>query len=49
MESKEGMYDHSWLFTLSEQSLVKFNIVGEEPRARPVINHVEVTNVVRHC
>jgi hypothetical protein len=31
------------------QSLVKLPIVGAEPRARPVINHVRVTNVARQC
>jgi hypothetical protein len=47
MEPGEGMCDHIWLFTLSAQSLVKLPIVGTESRARPVINHVGVTNVVR--
>jgi hypothetical protein len=28
---------------------VKLPIVSVEPRARPVINHVGVTNVARQC
>jgi hypothetical protein len=47
MESGEGICDHSLLFTLSVLSLVKLRIVDAEPRARPMINHVSVTNVVR--
>jgi hypothetical protein len=49
MEPGKAMCDHSWRFTSSEQSLVKIPIVCPEPRARPVINHVGVTNVARHC
>jgi hypothetical protein len=40
------MCDHSLLFTSLAQSLVKLPIVGTEPRERPVINHVRVTNVL---
>jgi hypothetical protein len=40
-----GMCDHSWLFTSLARSVVNLPIVGTEPRARPVISHVEVTNV----
>jgi hypothetical protein len=47
MELEKAMCDHSWLFTLSAQSLVKLPIVGAEPKARPVINPVGVTNVAR--
>ncbi len=49
MELEKAMFDHSWLFTLSAQSLVKLPIVGigREPRARPVINHFGITNVAR--
>jgi hypothetical protein len=47
MEPGKSKYNHSWLFTSSAQSLVKLPIVGAEPRARPVINHVMVTNVAR--
>jgi hypothetical protein len=43
----EGICDHSWLSTLSVQSLVKLLIVGAEPRLRPVISYIGVTNVAR--
>jgi hypothetical protein len=43
----KAMCDHSWLFISSARGLVKIPIVGTEPRVRPVINHVGVTNVVR--
>ncbi len=46
MDLGKAMCDHSWHFTLSARSLVKLPIVGVEPRARPVIDHVGVTNVV---
>jgi hypothetical protein len=49
MEPGKAMCDHSWLFASSARSLVKLPIVGTEPRVRPVINHIGVTNVVRHC
>jgi hypothetical protein len=48
MEPRKAMCDHNWLFTLLTRSLVKHPIVGTEPRAMPVINHVGVTNVARH-
>jgi hypothetical protein len=48
MEPGKAMCNHSWLFTLSVRSLVKLPVVGIEPRVRPVINHVGVTNVPRH-
>ncbi len=47
MEPGKAMCDHSWLFTFLARSLVKLPIVSAEPRARPVINHTGVTNVVR--
>jgi hypothetical protein len=46
MEPGKAMCNHSWLFASSAQSLVKLPIVGVEPRARLVINHVRVTNTV---
>jgi hypothetical protein len=49
MELGKAMCDHSWLFTSSVRSLVKVPIVSAEPRARPVINFVRVTNVARQC
>ncbi len=49
MEPEKEMCDHSWLFTSSARSLVKLPIVGMEAWARPVINHVGVTNVARQC
>jgi hypothetical protein len=48
MEPGKAMCDHRWLFTSSARSLVKLPIVSTEPRARPVINHVRVTNLARH-
>jgi hypothetical protein len=45
MEPGKAMYDHSWLFTSLARSLVKLPIVGAEPRASPMINHIGVTNV----
>ncbi len=45
--TREGMYDHSWLFTSLVRSLEKLSIVNAETRARPVISHVGVTNVAR--
>jgi hypothetical protein len=49
MEPREGMCDHSWLFTSSAQSLVKLPIVCAELRARLVINHVRVIKVARQA
>jgi hypothetical protein len=49
MEPGKAMCDQSWLFKLSVRSLVKLSIVGTEPRARPEINCVRVTNVARQC
>jgi hypothetical protein len=45
MEVGKAMYDYNWLSTLSARNLVKLPIVGTEPRARPVINHIGATNV----
>jgi hypothetical protein len=49
MELGKAIYDDSWLFTSSERSLVKLPIDGTEPRVRPLINHIDVTNVARQC
>jgi hypothetical protein len=43
MELGEGR----WLFTSLARGPGKLPIVDTEPRERPVINHVEVTNVAR--
>jgi hypothetical protein len=47
MEPGKAMCDHSWLFTLLAQILVKLPTVSMEPRARLVINYVGVTNVAK--
>ncbi len=47
MEPGKAMCDHSWLLISSARILVKLPIVGTEPRVRPVIKHVRVTNVAR--
>ncbi len=38
MEPGKALCDHSWLFTLSVQSLVKLLTIGMEPRVRSVIH-----------